>query len=117
MSLVRRALERRAADPRQNWGDSTPLPNSMVGYNVGGVQVTGESAKAVAAVYGCCGLIADNVGGLPTQLRDGPDLKSSKPLPSSPLLDQPYVEISRRDWWVQFIWGLALRGNFFGQHH
>jgi HK97 family phage portal protein len=36
-------------------------------------------------------------------------------LKPSPLLEQPYAEISRTDWWTQFIWALALQGNFFGQ--
>jgi HK97 family phage portal protein len=35
-------------------------------------------------------------------------------LPESPLLKKPYAEISRRDWWIGFIWALALRGNFYG---
>lgn len=87
----------------------------MVGGNAGGIQVTETSAKAVAAAYGCVSLLADSVSSLPTQLRDGPEIRASKTLPPSRLLTQPYAEISRRDWWVQFIWGLALRGNFFGQ--
>ena len=68
------------------------------------------------AVYGCVGLLADSVATLPTLLLNGPDIATSKPIRGgSPLLDQPYAEISRVDWWTQFIWGLALRGNFFGR--
>jgi HK97 family phage portal protein len=59
-------------------------------------------------------LLADTISSLPTQLRDGPQVATSKVLKPSPLLTRPYAEISRRDWWVQFIWSLALRGNFFG---
>ncbi len=33
----------------------------------------------------------------------------------SPLLEHPYAEISRRDWWVGFCWALCLRGNYFGR--
>ena len=86
----------------------------MVGGNAGGIQVTESSAKASTAVWGCCALLADSVSSLPTQLRDGLEVRSSSPVKPSRLLLQPYAEISRRDWWVQFIWALALRGNFLG---
>lgn len=33
---------------------------------------------------------------------------------ASPLINDPYSEISVTDWWVQFTISLALRGNFFG---
>lgn len=66
-------------------------------------------------MYGCCSLIADSVASLPIQLRSGPEWKDSKKLKLSPLLTKPYAEISRRDWWIGFIWALALRGNFYGR--
>lgn len=112
---ARAALEIRAADGRLPWGDSTPPSPSYVGSNASGIPVTQTSASGISAVYGCCSLLADSVASLPLELRTGPDRKSSTPLPLTPLLKHPYAEISRRDWWVGFVWALALRGNFYGQ--
>lgn len=87
------------------------------GYNVGGIQVTQASSAQIAAVWGSCSILADTVAGLPTLYLDGPDIATAKPVRGgSPLLTQPYAEISRQDFWKQFVWGLALRGNFFGQY-
>ena len=110
-----RALEARGADPRLPWGDSTPPPASLVGANAAGIPVTQNVASGISAVYGCCSLIADSVSSLPVQLRNGPEWKTSTTLPPSPLLLRPYAEISTRDWWIGFIWALALRGNFYGR--
>lgn len=118
MSLTRRAVrqfqEARGADPRMPWGDSSPPPAS-IGANGAGIPVSQNIASGISAVYGSCSLIADSVASLPVGLRNGPNWKDSKPLPLSPLLKQPYAEISRRDWWIGFIWALSLRGNFYGQ--
>src|ERR1700746_4098510 len=119
MSLIRRAarslMERRGADQRLPWGESVPPSNSMLGANASGIPVTQGTAQSIAAVYRCVGLLADSVAGLPVELWNGPKRRHSKLLPTSPLLECPYAEISRRDWWVQFIWALALRGNFLGR--
>jgi HK97 family phage portal protein len=87
----------------------------MVGANASGIPVTQQTAEGIAAVYGCVGLIADSVSSLPIELRTGPTRKGTGLLKPTPLLLKPYAEISRRDWWTQFIWSLALRGNFYGQ--
>lgn len=108
-------LEARAANGQLPWGDSTPPPPSLVGSNASGIPVTQNTASGISAVYGCVSLLADCVAALPLELRTGPERKSSDALPLSPLLKKPYAEISRRDWWVGFIWALALRGNFYGQ--
>lgn len=115
MSLIRHAItEIRAADPRLPWGSSTPPTNSEIGFNAAGIPVTQDSAQSIAAVYGACSLLADSVSSLPTILRNSPDKATAKVLKPSPLLEQPYAEISRTDWWAQFVWGLSLRGNFYG---
>lgn len=87
----------------------------MVGANASGIPVTQSVASGITAVYGCCSLIADSVASLPIELRNGPSRQTSTILPLSPLLERPYALISRRDWWIGFVWALALRGNFFGQ--
>jgi HK97 family phage portal protein len=84
---------------------------------VGGLTVTTESSTQIAAVYGCCGLLADSVASLPLRALDAPahfvTSKERKTLP--PLLENPYELISVTDWIVGAIWSLALRGNYFGQ--
>ena len=109
--ILRRAAERisefRAADPRLPWGNSVPPTNGELGLR--------PTAEQIGAVYGCCGLIADQLSSLPLQLRNGPDKATSRRLPASPLVTQPYAEISLVDWWTQFAWGLALHGNFVGE--
>jgi HK97 family phage portal protein len=79
--------------------------------------VTTESTTQVAAVYGCCGLLADSVASLPLRALDAPaHLVSAKELQTVPaLLENPYEAISPTDWIVGNIWSLALHGNYFGQ--
>lgn len=101
--------ELRAADPTQPWGPTTvpPPPGSSGG-------VTQQSAVQIAAVYGSVGLLADSVATLPCRVLDSPVLKNAKELAPSALVQQPFSEMSRIDWFVQFVWSLALRGEFIG---
>lgn len=105
--------ELRGASPYEEWGNSSPPPP---GGGSGALYVTNETATQVAAVYGCCSIIADSVASLPIRALDKPAwVNTAKELTLPPLLESPYEAISRIDWWVCFIWSLALRGNFFGQ--
>lgn len=121
MSLIRRAastvLEARGASPYAEWGSTAPPPPGSVGGRVAGLSVTTESATQIAAVYGCCGLLADSVASLPLRALNEPASRVTatelKTLP--PLLENPYEPISLTDWLVAGVWSLALRGNFFGQ--
>jgi HK97 family phage portal protein len=118
MSLLRRALpslERRGADPRAPWGDSTPPSNGMLGSPVAGTYVNESAALQVAAVYGSVSVIADAVSTLPIDLMSSPHRRSGTTLTPSPLITEPYAEISLEDWWTQYVASMALRGNFFGQ--
>lgn len=109
-------LELRGANPTLEWGNSSPPPPGSIGGNVGGLAVTTESATQVAAVYGCCALLADSVASLPLRVLDAPITKTTAKEVKLPLLLQrPWEPISLTDWLVMFIWSLALRGNFFGQ--
>jgi len=117
MSLIRRAAalsERRGADGRLPWGDSTPPTNGSLGGSVAGVPVTEKSALQVAAVYGSLGVISDSMATLPFELFNSLDPATRRKLPPSRLLEQPYVEISRMDWIVQYTMSVGLRGNFYG---
>jgi HK97 family phage portal protein len=118
--MVRRAvanvLEARGANPFLEWGSTAPPAPGSVGGSVGGLHVTTESASQIAAVYGCCALLADSVASLPLRVLDKPaNQVTAKETKLPPLLERPYEPISLTDWLVMFIWALALRGNFFGQ--
>ena len=119
MSLIKRAvsaIEARGANPYAEWGNTAPPPPGSVGGNVGGLHVTSESASQIAAVYGCCALLADSVASLPLRALDAPaHLTTANEVKLPPLLENPYEPISLTDWLVSFVWSLALRGNFFGQ--
>lgn len=102
--------ELRAANAAAEWGQPTTPPPP--GYGGG---VSGRSAIQIAAVYGSVGLLADSVSSLPVRVLDNPVLRNARELAPSALIERPYSEISRVDWLVQFVWGLALRGEFFGK--
>ena len=87
----------------------------MLGGAVAGTNVTEKTALQVAAVYGSVGVLSDAFATLPIQLYNTLDPARQRILPSTPLLAQPYAEISLTDWLVQFITSLAVRGNFYGQ--
>src|SRR5438552_1676837 len=107
--------ELRGANPNLEFGTTAPPPPGSVGGNIGGIGVTTESATQVGVVYGCVGLLADSVASLPLRVLDRqPLVATAKELDLPPLLKKPYELISRTDWITQFVWSLALRGNFFG---
>lgn len=100
---------------RSEWGTTDPpTPGSMGGYVEAGQLVSEYTALQVAAVYGSVSIIADAVSTLPIQLFSSEDPASRRVLSPGPLITQPYAEISRIDWVVQYVTSMALRGNFFG---
>lgn len=104
--------EVRAASGSVEWGPTTAPPPPS-GW--GGGTVTTSAALQIAAVYGCVGLLTSSVATAPLRLVDSDIPSRAKQLPLSPLMTQPYAEISRLEWIVQFVASLALRGNFYGQ--
>jgi HK97 family phage portal protein len=110
-----RRLEYRGADPTLPWGDTTPPTNGMLGGSVAGTVVSERNALEVAAVYGSVSVLADAVSTLPVrQYRknlSGPDIE----VQPSPVVTQPFVEISQQDWFIQGMVSLTLRGNSYSQ--
>ena len=104
-------MELRAVSGSVPWGPTTVPPPPGWGGESG---VTQQSALQIAAVYGCVGLLSSSVATLPLRLMDNKVLRNAKEIAPSPLIIQPYAEISLLDWMVQFVASLALRGNFFG---
>jgi HK97 family phage portal protein len=120
MSLTSRAasslMEQRGANPYAEWGSTAPPPPGS-GGNVGGISVTTQSATQVAAVYGCASVLADSVSSLPFRVLDRPTpmVATAKELDPPALITEPFVEGELTDWLGQFVWGLALGGEFLGQ--
>lgn len=111
-TLERRGLERRGADPRLAWGDSTPPTNWSDPGMSAGVQVSEKSALQQAAVYGSVSLIADSIATLPIQqwrMADEP-----VQMPVAPVVQQPWSEITQRDFVTQGTMSMLLRGNLWG---
>ena len=110
-----RNIELRGANPMLEYGSTAPPPPGSVGGNIGGLGVTTESASQVAAVYGCASLIGDAVSSLPLRiLNEAAVVNTAKELSMPKWLERPYEPISLTDWIVNFVWSLALRGNFIG---
>lgn len=103
----------RAVSGAVPWGPPTqpPPPGSAEAVAVGGTQ---QSAMQIAAVYGTVGLLSSSTATLPVKLLDAPELQNARELEPSPLLINPFQEITRLEWMVQFTSSLALRGNFVG---
>lgn len=119
MSLLRRAFERRTAgDPYAPWGDATPPSPTMLGQSSfsGSPYMSEQGALAIAATYACMRIITDTVATAPLYAYRGfDDAKSKVAAAQTPLLVQPFADISRMDWMVQATLSLGLRGNFYGQ--
>jgi HK97 family phage portal protein len=119
MTLISRAAaslsEVRGASPYAEWGNTAPPPPGSPGS--GSLNVSTQSAAQIAAVYGCVALIADSVSSLPLRALDRPTpmVATAKELDPPTLMTEPFVEGELTDWLGQFVWGLALGGEFFGQ--
>ena len=85
----------------------------MLGSPAAGVSVTESTALQLAAVWGSVGLLADAVSTLPLHQYRGKGLKA-KQINPSPLIVQPYSELSLQDWLIEGMLSLGLRGNFYG---
>lgn len=92
-----------------------PPTNGELGGIAGGMTVNQQSALQISVVYSCVSLLSSSVATLPLRLMNNSIMTNAKELKPSPLLTEPYVEISLFDWIVQFVSSLALRGNFYGQ--
>ena len=117
LSAVRRptptAVEERGANPYSAWGDSTPPTNGMLAMPVAGTAINEKSAMAIAAVSTSVAILADAVSTLPLRQFQGtgPDRVEVE---LSPVVAQPWVEVSQLNFLDQVTRSLALRGNAWG---
>lgn len=106
------------ANPSQQWGTTSPLPNGMLSMSASGQSVSTESSLQLAAVYGSTAIIADSIATLP--IRQWRLQKSGEPkaVESSDVIAQPWApwpEYTMMDFVVQGTMSYLLRGNVFGK--
>jgi HK97 family phage portal protein len=117
--LVRRAaglLEHRA-NTGAPFGDSTPPPpGGYMGSMAAGTVVNEHSALQLTSVYGSVALISDTIATLPIkQWRQTGFGGQPVETPLSPVIAQPWSEITRRDFVTQGTMSILLRGNLWGR--
>jgi HK97 family phage portal protein len=117
MSILRAitAPERRAADPRLDWGNSRIPTNGEIGMTAAGVRVNQDDALAIPTVYTCVAIIADAISSLPVQTLVRTKDRSKVPVDPAPaLIDNPWPDSTRQDWLAQVMFSLLMRGNAYG---
>jgi HK97 family phage portal protein len=107
-------LERRGADPRSPWGDSSIPSNGMLAQPAAGIAVNEASVLGIAAAWACTTLLADSVATL--TLRQYVDRGDTiKEIDPAPLIEQPFVEFDLQDWLTQTMMSRTVRGNVYGR--
>jgi HK97 family phage portal protein len=106
----------RSANPYQPWGSTAPPSPGTIGgeYSPGGIAVTEKTALQLAAVWGSVSLIADSIATLPLKQwrMAGGEPKEIEP---AGVIQQPWPEITQRDFITQGSLSMLLRGNLWGQ--
>jgi HK97 family phage portal protein len=117
MSFLRGAtktLERRGAPGNIPWGDTTPPSNGMLGYPAAGVNVDEKAVIGLTTVFACVSVISDAIATLPLDQYRG-TRKNKTLIPSSPIVVDPFCEITQQDWVTQVMVSMLLRGNSYGK--
>ena len=121
MGLISAALRRtgtisevRGANPQLPWGDTTPPTNGMLAMPVAGTSINEKSAQAISAVATAVSILSDAVATLPIRqyVGTGPEKVEVE---LTPVVAQPWSEVSRLDFIDQVVRSMALRGNAWGQ--
>jgi len=109
-----RHFETRGANPLAQWGSTAPPSNGQQGVTAAGVSVSEHTALQLAAVYGSVSIIADSLATLPIRQWTATGDTTAKQIDPSTVIEQPWSEITRRDFITQGTVSLLLRGNLFG---
>src|SRR6185312_1353360 len=108
--------EKRGADPSLPWGISAPPTNGQLGFVAAGTPMNDDTALSLTTVATCISLITDGIATLPLLALKRTTDRSKKLLTTTPpLIDNPWPEGTRTDFYTQVMVSLLLRGNFFGQ--
>lgn len=107
--------ERSFWNPSMQWGSTVPPTNGQAsGLATAGTVVSEQSALQLAAVWGSTSLISDSIATLPiNQYR----LVGGEPvrMDLAQVIEQPWPEMTRRDFITQGTMSFLLRGNLFGK--
>ena len=115
MSILRRALERRGADPLLPWGSSYIPTNAQTGLMGAGVPINDETAMAISTVFTCVAILSDAVSTLPLQVLQKTTDRSKLPVDPVPtLIQNPWPDGNLLTWLSQVMYSLLLRGNAYG---
>lgn len=109
-----RRYETRGANPTLPWGSTVPPTNGSLGQSVGGVVVSDQTALQLAAVWASVSLLADSIAGLPIRQYKATGTNTAVEIDPSPVIQQPWSEITQRDFVTQGSTSLLLRGNLYG---
>ena len=107
-------LERRSGNPYQPWGNSVPPTNGMLGATMPGPHVSERSAMGVSAVWTANTILSDCLATPTIRLYTGTG-ENRREIPLSPVIANPFSEITQLDWRTQMQISLGIRGNFYGQ--
>ncbi len=108
-------FEQRAVNGLVPLGSSAPPTNGSLGMSAAGVQVSEKTALQLAAVYGSVALICDSLATLPIKQWRAMGSDQAVEVDLSPVVAQPWPEITRRDFITQGTASLLLAGNLFGR--
>lgn len=105
--------EQRSANPMLPFGSTAP-PSPGLGGSIAGMRVDEKSALQQIAVYASVSLISDSIAALPIQQFK---LVGGEPtrVDCSPVIAQPWSEITQRDFVQQGTVSMLLRGNLWGR--
>lgn len=106
--------ETRSANPLAPWGSTAPPRPGSIGMSAGGVQVSEQTALQLAAVWGSVSLISDSIATLPIKQWKRVGSSDAKQVECSPVIHQPWSEITQRDFIVQGTMSMLLRGDVWG---
>lgn len=112
MSLIRRAMERRGADPTLPWGSSYIPSNGQTGLVAAGVPINDDAALSISTVYRCVQILVESVSTLPFGAWRKTSDRTRIPV-NVTLVRQPWPEGSVVDFLSQVVFSIVLRGNFF----
>ena len=112
-----RNLERRTTPPGSLWPaspwDISPPTNGQMGSGVGGA-VSERTARGLSAFYSCLSVLYDGLATLPIRQFQGVGAARVEVDPS-PVIYDPWPEVTDLDFRGQGTWGLAARGNFIAR--
>ena len=108
------SLEVRGANPTKPFGDTTPPTNGSLGGSIAGTSITERSAQAISSVSTAVAIISDAISTLPLReyvVKNGQMVECDP----SPVIAQPWAEVSPIDFMDQVVRSMALRGNAYGR--